>query len=46
MNNKSVQEPFCTEPKGDTEEAFLIAIEYEEGIQQHQTQPRDTAKEV
>ena len=35
MNNKTVQQNLCTEPKNDPHEAFRFAIAYEEGINQH-----------
>ena len=35
MNNKTVQQKLCTEPKTDPQEAFQFAIAYEEGINQH-----------
>ena len=35
MNNKSVQQKLCTEPKDDPQEAFRFAVAYEERISQH-----------
>ena len=35
MNNKTVQQKRCTEPKENPEEAYRFAIAYEEGVNQH-----------
>ena len=35
MNNKTVQQKLCTEPKENPEDAFRFAITYEEGVNQH-----------
>ena len=35
MNNKMVQQKFCTEPKENPEEVFCFAVAYEEGVIQH-----------
>ena len=37
MNNKMVQQKLCTEPKDNPQKAFSFAVDYEEGISQHQT---------
>ena len=42
MNNKSVQQKLCTEPKDDPQEAFRFAVEYEEGISQHKAYESST----
>ena len=34
-NKKTVQQKLCAEPKNDPQEAFQVAIAYEEGINQH-----------
>ena len=35
MNNKTVQQNLCKEPKENPEEVFCFAIAYEEGVNQH-----------
>ena len=37
MNNKTVQERLCTEPKNDPQEVFRFAVAYQEGVNQHKT---------
>ena len=45
MNNKSVQQKLCTEPRDDPQEAFRFAVTYEEGINQHKEYEKPT-KEI
>ena len=45
MNQKSVQQKLCTEPKNDPNEAFRFAIAYEEGINQHRANEGGSAIE-
>ena len=44
MNNKMVQQKLCTETKDNPQEAFRVAVAYEEGISQHQTFGRGSVK--
>ena len=47
MNNKTVQERRCTEPKNDPQEASRFAVVYEEGVYQHKTyEGRNVCKEI
>ena len=47
MNNKTVQQKVCTEPKVNPEEAFRFAIAYEEGVNQHKAYEATTGtKEI
>ena len=47
MNNKTVQERLCTEPKNDPQEVFRFAVAYEEGVSQHKTyEGRNVYKEI
>ena len=42
MNNKSVQQTLCTEPKDDSQDAFHFAVAYEEGVSQHKAYENTT----
>ena len=47
MNNNTVPERLCTEPKNDHQEAFRFAVAYEEAVSQHNTyQGRNVYKEI
>ena len=37
MNNKTVQQRLCTEPKEEPEEALKFAVAFEEGISQQKS---------
>ena len=45
MKNKTVQQISSTEPMGNPQEAFRVAVAFEEGVNQHKTFEVDQEKQ-